>query len=472
MTNNSLLRAKGCPLHELVFKNDISGVSKLINQHKLDEEVGLEKLQDHHGNTPLHLAVMLGHKECVQILLKHGHAVNIKNNAGWTALQEAVSYGDRQTITSLFRSLRKEHKKTMRDQKPEIRQALQSFGEDFYIEMKWDFQSWIPFVSRILPSDTCHIYRSGFRFRMDSTLEDFSDRRWVRGDITFIVNFDTEGEPAMFLLDNKNKVYQCMQKQTPQEKEASIEDEVDIAMSTDVVDGSMKTKQTSIERVTTGWIFRQEKSEKIGQFDADFYRIYGLKLVTRKRREHLSEEDIKKNKSLRDALSQAETAENALNELADTENPVRRTSLPPPDRTNFQWNEYYSSAPGNPPCLGRKVKEKTNTKSFEAVVAMSEKFPIRLENLLPILEALGPKAKIFTKLRDFISVHLPPGFPVRIDIPIFPTIKATVNFTQFEFRNSIPDSMFTVPTGYREVPGWFEKTSKARQTETGNISHS
>ena len=81
MTNNSLLRAKGCPLHELVFKNDISGVSKLINQHKLDEEVGLEKLQDHHGNTPLHLAVMLGHKECVQILLKHGHAVNIKNDS-------------------------------------------------------------------------------------------------------------------------------------------------------------------------------------------------------------------------------------------------------------------------------------------------------------------------------------------------------------------------------------------------------
>lgn len=35
--------------------------------------------------------------ECVQILLKHGAMVKAKNNKGWNCLEEAVSYGDRQT---------------------------------------------------------------------------------------------------------------------------------------------------------------------------------------------------------------------------------------------------------------------------------------------------------------------------------------------------------------------------------------
>ena len=35
--------------------------------------------------------------ECVQILLKHGAMVKTKNVYGWNCLEEAISYGDRQT---------------------------------------------------------------------------------------------------------------------------------------------------------------------------------------------------------------------------------------------------------------------------------------------------------------------------------------------------------------------------------------
>jgi len=188
-------------LHRLVFENNISGVSKFINQSHGD--VNFAQICDQYGNSALHLAVMLGHKECVQILLKHDHIVNIKNSSGWTPLQEAVSYGDRQTICSLFRALRKQNKADMYNRKPKIKQALEELGGDFSMEMHWDFQSWLPFVSKILPSDVCQIYRSGSRIRLDSTLEDFSDMKWVRGDITFIIDFDTDGDPSMILMDNR-----------------------------------------------------------------------------------------------------------------------------------------------------------------------------------------------------------------------------------------------------------------------------
>ena len=36
-----------------------------------------------------------------------------------------------------------------------------------------------------------------FDFRMDSTLVDFTDMKWQRGDVTFIFNGDAKGELYM-----------------------------------------------------------------------------------------------------------------------------------------------------------------------------------------------------------------------------------------------------------------------------------
>lgn len=43
--------------------------------------------------------------------------------------------------------------------------------------------------------------------------------------------------------------------------------------------------------------------ERVGNFLADFYAVNGLVLESRKRREHLSEEDILRNKAIMESLS-------------------------------------------------------------------------------------------------------------------------------------------------------------------------
>lgn len=43
--------------------------------------------------------------------------------------------------------------------------------------------------------------------------------------------------------------------------------------------------------------------ERVGNFLADFYAVNGLVLESRKRREHLSEEDIMRNKAIMESLS-------------------------------------------------------------------------------------------------------------------------------------------------------------------------
>ncbi|XP_035699714.1 ankyrin repeat domain-containing protein 13C-like [Branchiostoma floridae] len=149
--------SKRYPLHYSVFQGDIKRVSALLRTCDVTE-------QDVHGNTALHLAVMLGKKECVHLLLAHGAPVRVKNAAGWNPLAEAISYGDRQTITSLLRKFKQQSRETLEEKRPELLQALKELG-DFYLELKWDFHSWVPLVSRILPSDTCRIYKSGVCIR-------------------------------------------------------------------------------------------------------------------------------------------------------------------------------------------------------------------------------------------------------------------------------------------------------------------
>lgn len=145
------------PVHECVFKGDVRRLSSLIRTHNIGQK-------DNHGNTPLHLAVMLGNKECAHLLLAHNAPVKVKNAQGWSPLAEAISYGDRQMITALLRKLKQQSRESVEEKRPRLLKALKELG-DFYLELHWDFQSWVPLLSRILPSDACKIYKQGINIR-------------------------------------------------------------------------------------------------------------------------------------------------------------------------------------------------------------------------------------------------------------------------------------------------------------------
>lgn len=420
------------PLHENVFVGDVRRVSALLRTHDVARK-------DKHGNTPLHLAVMLGQKECVQLLLAHNAPVKLKNSHGWNCLAEAVSYGDRQTILSLLRKLKQQSREAMDFRRPDLVQILNLMG-DFYMELKWDFQSWIPLVSRILPSDICKIHKKGSNIRLDTTLVDFNDMKWERGDITFLFTGNDKPSKSLTVLDNAQKVYQNVRYQ---DTESEIEEEVDILMSSDIVACQISTKALTFHRAQSGWLMREDKTEMVGKFLADFYSISGLTFESRKRREHLTEEDLHKNKAMIESLARGNTVglENA--------EPQRRKSLAPPPPRRVTFNEYISAPPGSPPTLGRTPVTKVTTKVFKATVGMSQQFPLTVSSLLNVLEVIAP-FKHFNKLREFVQMKLPPGFPVKIDIPILPTVTARITFQDFEFRDNIDEALFEIPANYVE----------------------
>jgi len=107
----------------------------------------------------------------------------------------------------LLRKLKQQGKESLEERRPKLIQALKQMG-DFYLIVKWDFQSWLPLVSRILPSDVCKIHKKGSKIRVDTTLVDFTDMHWERGDISIVFNGETDRQQSLFILDNKQKVYQ------------------------------------------------------------------------------------------------------------------------------------------------------------------------------------------------------------------------------------------------------------------------
>ncbi len=93
-----------------------------------------------------------------------------------------------------------------------------------------------------------------------------------------------------------------------------------------------------------------------------------------------------------------------------------------------------------------------------------------------IFQVIAPQFKHFQKLRDFVDMKLPPGFPVKVDIPVLPTVSARVTFQvrgvtwyqvgkvgdeafssmqDFCWKDDLDPSLFDIPPDYDEDPTRF-----------------
>lgn len=65
--------------------------------------------------------------------------------------------------------------------------------------------------------------------------------------------------------------------------------------------------------------------------------------------------------------------------------------------------------------IGRPIEQTTKTQKFKAQLWLSENYPLSLqEQVLPIIDLMAASNAHFKKLRDFITLQLPAGFPVKI----------------------------------------------------------
>ncbi|CAA2980148.1 ankyrin repeat domain-containing protein 13C-like [Olea europaea var. sylvestris] len=104
-------------------------------------------------------------------------------------------------------------------------------------------------------------------------------------------------------------------------------------------------------------------------------------------------------------------------------------------------------------------------KGLRPILWLSPDFPLRTEELLPLLDILANKVKAIRRLRELLTTKLPIGtFPVKVAIPVIPTVKVLVTFTKFEELQPL-DEFITPPSsptiGGGEPPAVMQSSSSS-----------
>ncbi|XP_048582548.1 ankyrin repeat domain-containing protein 13D [Nematostella vectensis] len=480
------------PLHWFVWNRDASS---------LEEELALDRnnkeKKDPRGRTALHLAVTLGYVDCVKALVHGGCDANAINQEGWNVSQEAISTGDPEIVSHVL-----QHRDFQRGSQrlagiPDLLEELKA-ATDFYVEMKWEFTSWVPFMSRMCPSDTYKIYKSGAAVRVDTTLLGFDQNEWQRGNRTYVFKADDKGGTFLEIDHERRRVWtetlSLRNDIRDLDSTKPSEEVITSRMTSPLVTTILDTDKIAFQRHKTMWGWGGDKTETVDDYECKVYTASGVEVVTKTRVEHLADEDRKQTQTfpvpqgiagsgLQSFLGIEE--ENQLNPAEDEDN---LASMDPLSNNPYRMTleEYF-----NPPTVkdGRdvgKLKEMSVKKQkFRATISMADPYPLSLqEQVLPIIKLLAISNAHFAKLRDFIALHLPSGFPVKIEIPLFHVLNAKITFANINALESdvtgvnvarepimseqpeegvassqnpltakckIEEMCFEVPTGYRQV---------------------
>ncbi|XP_027719101.1 ankyrin repeat domain-containing protein 13A [Vombatus ursinus] len=414
------------PLHALVWNNDYRQLEKELNSQNVEA-------LDPRGRTLLHLAVSLGHLESARVLLRHKADVTKENRQGWTVLHEAVSTGDPEMVYTILQH-RDYHNTSMAlEGVPELLQKILE-APDFYVQMKWEFTSWVPLVSRICPNDVCRIWKSGAKLRVDITLLGFENMSWIRGRRSFIFKGEDSWAELMEV-NHDDKVVTTEHFDLSQEMERLTLDsmkpkgrEVERRLTSPVINTSLETRNIAFERTKSGfWGWRTDKAEVVNGYEAKVYTVNNVSVITKIRTEHLTEEEKKRYKADRNPLeSLLGTVEHQFGAQGDLTTECATANNPTAITPEEYFNEEFDLKDRD---IGRPKELTIRTQKFKAMLWMCEEFPLSLvEQVIPIIDLMARTSAHFARLRDFITLEFPPGFPVKIEIPLFHVLNARITF--------------------------------------------
>ncbi|XP_010923866.3 uncharacterized protein [Elaeis guineensis] len=450
---NRLLSA----LPQLAHPSQILTESDSVVQERIADEIAavVDRRDVPRRDTPLHLAVRLDRPAGASALAAAGADPSLQNASGWTPLQEALCLRRRRLALLLLRHHRLSAWSKFRRRLPPLLAALRRVP-DFYLELAFHFESsLLPFLSRAAPSDTYRIWKRGADLRADTSLAGFDGLRVRRADQSFLFLGSGSGSGgggaapshlppgSLLVLDRARKeihdAFEGADSPSPGPDESDI-----VADASAYRPGLDITAAELVGR--TNWR-RREKTEMVGEWRARVYEIHNV---------------VFSFKTMK-AVEEAEEEFLPLELREDDEEGFLVAEIPdlPPRHSCYERGKFGNRVPegretgrrrsvdvphqGGAAMAARvgKSKEKEMVKSLRPTVWLTEDFPLKVEELLPLLDILANKVKAVRRLRELLTTKFPPGtFPVKVAIPIVPTVRVVVTFTKFVDLQP-PEQFFT-----------------------------
>ncbi|KAL1488610.1 hypothetical protein ABEB36_014413 [Hypothenemus hampei] len=476
------------PLHWLVWSNEY----KLLEQALKDKKFDKEKV-DNRGRTPLMLAVTLGHLEATRTLLNYEANVNCENNDGWNVVQEAVATGDPELLHIVLERRDIQRYTNRVAGIPELLQKLKQ-APDFYVEMKWEFTSWVPLVSRMCPSDTYKVFKQGSNVRIDTTLLGFDHTNWQRGNRSYIFQGQNGGATIIEIDHDLQQVY-CEEMKSTDETLGVLlpnEDSVSQRLTNPIVTTYVDTDKISFERNKSGiWGWRSDKNEIVNGYECKVFSASNVELVTKTRCEHLTEYDKARSKNHRSPFQNFLGIAEVGASQGTPEIPKEFSTNTNP--CNIMPEEYFdSSIDLGARDIGRPKEVNVKVQKFKANLWLCEQYPLSLpEQILPVVDLMAISSSHFAKLKDFIQMQLPSGFPVKIEIPLFHVLNARITFGNIFALDSpvskvatlreedslrltciLDESLFNCPTNYLQIGngGYMGGSKRSKTIQARNSS--
>ncbi|NXI35472.1 AN13D protein, partial [Galbula dea] len=176
------------------------------------------------------------------------------------------------------------------------------------------------------------------------------------------------------------------------------------------------------------WGWRSEKMEMVSGYEAKVYSASNVELVTKTRTEHLSDQDKSRSKGSKTpfhsflGIAQQHGTHNGAPVL-QAASPTNPTAITPEE----YFDPHFDLETRN---IGRPIEMSSKVQRFKATLWLCEEHPLSLaEQVTPIIDLMAISNAHFAKLRDFITLKLPPGFPVKIEIPLFHVLNARITFS-------------------------------------------
>ncbi|KAM1423212.1 hypothetical protein ACFX2I_005256 [Malus domestica] len=385
--------------------------------------------------TPLHLAVRLNDAASAKILASAGADVSLQNSAGWNPLQEALCRRSSDVALILLRHHHRSAWAKWRRRLPRVIAVLRRM-RDFYMEISFHFESSvIPFVGKIAPSDTYKIWKRDGNLRADTSLAGFDGLKIQRADQSFLFLGDGDQShdvpPGSLLVLNRDdrKIFDAF------ENAGSPMSESDIAgfcSQTSVYRPGMDvTKAELVGR--TNWR-RQDKTESVGEWKARVYEIHNVVFIFRSRKVANGDADVAGSEQVLPLELDEDddgflVAENPSFVREDREVALGRKSV---DVSSISGPPSRRSKTAAIAAAPVQTKEKEFVRSLRPCVWLTEQFPLKTEELLPLLDILANKVKAVRRMRELLTTKFPPGtFPVKVAIPVVPTVRVVITFTKF-----------------------------------------
>merc|ERR1719309_927630 len=330
------------------------------------------------------------------------------------------------------------------------------------------------------PSDTYRVYKRGSSVRVDTTLLGFDQNSWVRGSRSYIFTGTNAGAKFLEIDHDTRQVYVEEMAAEPDvdNLKFSNPEQVQHRLSTPLIQTFLDTDNISFQRAKSGLFgWGGERMETVSGMDCKVFGANNVEIVTKTRTEHMSAEDKQRAKANKNPLLSIFGPQETEAEV--TPSGVELEKVGPDSLAAKSFDQYLAC---QEKVAVRPKEEFLKSQKFKASLWLCEDYPLSLqEQVMPIVDLLAISNTHFQKLKHFIHMQLPSGFPVKIEIPLFHVINARITFSNIQaldtavegvtsFREesgrssaAIDDSVFEVPRSYLVLGGASENTRRQYQ---------